>query len=130
MTSTAVITKVNALTNNDFSSTQVQAALEVAYDYAMGKTGDNITLSSGSDWSDYVIAEENHSSVIAGFAMDILMNARNITKNRTDSVQIYGLDELWIKGGYSQMLLVGDEQNEDVVTSMWSSDNPTEDWVV
>ena len=127
MTSKTLVTLVNGLTSSAYKSgtttSRVEMALESAYTYCVAK---KTTLSvSGSDFTDYVIADDGEAMAVCMLAVAILNEGRRALRAKTDPNFIgLSIKELFTEEMF-EMLLAPDES---IDFDIFYSSNPVDDW--
>lgn len=125
---TSINDLVNALTSNDFSSTDVQNAILASILLCESVTDIEYTENSGV----YTISDKAHQNVVTQLTVDILVNMRMIIKSRRENVTVRSNQEIF-NSTYRQLLITTPineaSDGSDYFSTMFGTNtNPTETW--
>lgn len=109
-----------------FTAAEIQNALTTAHQTCEAEAERTITL-VGVDMSDYVVSNDQDANVITGLAIKILNQTNQIFRGNRENIDILSPAEL-MTDEMRQMLIKSSDDTD--ITRMWSSDPPTEDYVI
>lgn len=127
MTDQTLAQLVDAQTSASYKPSDVYSTIIVAYTLCSSEVGENISSSGTIGTIDFTVSENNQAVAISMLASAILNEGRRHIRSRTENIIVRTADKLFTDE-MKNMLLVGDQQNEDNIE--FYNENPTGHYVV